>query len=74
MSTISDKLFLRSTGSIVDAMLKFNFLVYCGSRTRLLWVDMMLFVPAANHSGAIRRQRITRRGATAKSHGNDKTE
>jgi len=59
MSIISDKLFLRSTGSIVDAMLKFNFLVWHGSRTRLLWIDMMLFVSAANHSGAMSGQYIT---------------
>jgi len=53
MSTISDKLLLRSTASISDATLLFNFLIYYGSRTKLLWIDMMLFVPAANHNGAM---------------------
>jgi len=59
MSTISDKLLLRSTGSIVDATLKFNLLVWHGSRTKLLWIDMVLFVSATNHNGAVSRQHIT---------------
>ena len=59
MSTISDKLFLRSTGSIVDAMLKFNFLIRCGSKTKLLWTGMMLFISAANYNGAVIGQHIT---------------
>ena len=59
MSTISDKLFLRSTASIFDATLSFNFLVCSGSRTKLLWIDMMLVVRAANHNGAVSGQHIT---------------
>jgi len=59
MSMISNKLFLRSTASIVDATLSFNFLVCCGPRIKLLWIDMMLFVRAANHNGAVSGQHIT---------------
>ena len=58
MSMISDKLFLHSTGSIVDATLQFNFLVCSGSGTKLIWIDMMLFVTTANHSGAVSGQHI----------------
>jgi hypothetical protein len=59
MSMISDKLFLSSTPSIFDATLSFNFRVYCGSMTRLLWMYMILIGPAANYNGAVSGQHIT---------------
>lgn len=59
MSMISGKVFLRSIASIVDAKLPFNLLVYYGSRTKLLWIDMMLLVLAANHNGTVSGQHTT---------------
>ena len=50
MSMISDKVFHHGTGSIVGAPLTVNFLSCCGLRTKLLWIDVMLLVPAANYS------------------------
>lgn len=56
MSRISDKLLLRSTVSIFDAMAKFKFQVGCRSRGDLLWRGMMLFVLAASSSWSVSGQ------------------
>ncbi len=53
MSMISDKIFLRSTASICDATLSFNFLVYCDAGFRLLCIDMMLSISGANQNGVV---------------------
>lgn len=67
MSMISGKLFPHSAGSIGDAALTVNFLVWDGFLYSLLSApdtaeqtpDVVLLLLATNHRGAIRRQRIT---------------
>jgi len=44
---------------VLTGHLMVTLLIWEGSRTKLLWIDMVLFVSAAGHNGALSGKHIT---------------